>query len=115
MDKKKYTVMTEDNFHYTDEDYRLKVGEYDTLEEAVEVCKKIVESSVQYKEDSTPQEMYDSYCMFGEDPFIISDTGTGFNARDYARDYCERFYQQNQQQSEQKFSLIAYFKRLFSK
>ncbi|MFO7670393.1 MAG: hypothetical protein R6W31_12095 [Bacteroidales bacterium] len=33
----------DDNFHYMDESHRYKLGEYKTLENAVEVCKDIVD------------------------------------------------------------------------
>lgn len=80
--------MVDDNFHYMDKDERYKHGEYDTPEEALGVCKKIVESSIRYEEGATPEELYSNYCMFAEDPFIIGDVW--FSGRDYAKEYCEK-------------------------
>lgn len=88
MKAKKYIVMVDDNFHYMDEYERYKHGEYDTPEEAIRECVKIVEKSIRYQNGSTPEELYSNYCMFGEDPFIIG--GVGFSGWDYAKEYCEK-------------------------
>lgn len=85
--------MVDDNFHYMDKDERYKHGEYDTPEEAISVCKKIVESSIKYENGATADELYSTYCMFGDDPFIIGDVG--FSGCDYAKEYCEKLYQEN--------------------
>ncbi|HMO32944.1 MAG TPA: hypothetical protein PKE07_08100 [Lacibacter sp.] len=85
METKKYIVMIDDNYDYMDEDARYKYGEYDTPEEAILACKKIVERSIELKAGATANELYASYLMFGEDPFI--EGGAGFNAREYAREY----------------------------
>lgn len=90
MTTKQYIVMVDDNFHYMDEDERYQAGVYDTLEEAISRCKKIVEASIQNEVGATPDELFSTYCMFGEDPFIIGDIS--FNSRIYAREYCERIF-----------------------
>ena len=92
MGTKKYIVMVDDNFHHMDENERYKYGEYGTPEEAIEICKKIIEKSIVYKKGDTPKKLYSGYCMFGEDPFIIGDIG--FNARSYAKEYCKRLCQE---------------------
>lgn len=87
--RKKYVVMVDDNFHYMDKDERYKYGEYDTVEEAINECMNIIESSIVYVEGATADELFSTYCMFGEEPYIISDEEVHFNARDYAREYCK--------------------------
>jgi len=103
---KKYIVMVDDNYHYMNEDERYKHGEYDTPEEAISVCKKIVECSIEYENGATPGELYSNYCMFGEDPFIIGDVG--FSGRDYAKEYCEKLCQENNKSSLEKALEIAF-------
>jgi hypothetical protein len=40
----KYRVLVDDNYHYMDESERYELGEFDTLEEAVAACKKVVDA-----------------------------------------------------------------------
>ncbi len=46
MNKKRYTVMVDDNFHYMDEEHRYAIGEFSTFEKAVVACKKIVDEEL---------------------------------------------------------------------
>jgi hypothetical protein len=39
---KKYQVIVDDNYHYMDESERYTQGSYDSAEEALEACRKIV-------------------------------------------------------------------------
>jgi hypothetical protein len=39
----KFAVYVDDNFHYLVEDERYLLGEYETVDEATVVCKKMVE------------------------------------------------------------------------
>lgn len=87
---KKYIVLVDDNFHYGDETERYQYGEFDTVEEAIEACKLIVETSITYEEGNTEDDLFKQYCFFGEDPFIIGNSL--FSGRDYAREYCKRLY-----------------------
>ena len=43
MNKTRYTVMVDDNFHYMDEDHRHKYGEFSTYEKAVELSDGVAE------------------------------------------------------------------------
>ena len=88
---KKYEVYVDDNFHFMDESERYKLGEYKTCEEAVSICKKIVDEFLEkgYKEGMSFNELYEGYVGFGEDPFIISDDKTCFfSAWKYAKERC---------------------------
>jgi hypothetical protein len=70
-----------------DESHRYKFGEFNTLEKAIEACKKIVDEFLQenYKPGMTSDELITQYAFFGEDPFIIgADEKVPFSARDYA-------------------------------
>lgn len=68
----KHQVLVDDNFHYMDEDERTEVGSDDTIEEAVEAAKKIVLDCLrgQNKPGMTPEQFYDYYTTFGDDPFV---------------------------------------------
>ena len=88
---KRYVVYVDDNFHYMDESERYKQGEYETCEEAVSVCKKIVDDFLEtgYNKGMSFKELYEGYIGFGEDPFIISnDKKCFFSAWDYAKERC---------------------------
>jgi hypothetical protein len=91
---KSFTVMVDDNFHYMDESERYKLGEYDTLEEAIAACKKLVDEYLQdsLQQGVSPEKLYETYAMFGDDPFILgAEPGSvPFSARDYASERCRR-------------------------
>jgi len=88
---KKYEVYVDDNFHFTDESERYKLGDFDTCEEAVAACMKIVDEFVEgkYKKGMSFKKLYEGYTGFGEDPFIISDDKKcSFSAWEYAKKRC---------------------------
>jgi hypothetical protein len=72
------------------EEERYKSGDYTTLEEAVVKCQIIVDEFLvrEHKPGMSLNELYDQYCMFGEDPFIRGP-GSDFSAWDYARRRCD--------------------------
>ena len=91
MTEQKYTVYIDDNFHYMDESERLTLGEYPTYEKALSAATRVVERSLAdlFERGMKGEELMSSYCMFGEDPFIVPDDGDPrFSARDYAREQC---------------------------
>lgn len=93
---KRFTVWVDDNFHYMDESERYKQGEYDILDEAIAVCKKVVETSVEYKPGATADDLYGEYIMFGEEPFIVGEVEfDAFNARKYAKEYFQKLCEGN--------------------
>jgi hypothetical protein len=101
-----YKVFIDDNYHYMDESERITHGEFDTLEAAIEACKKIVNDCLAYSYEPgmTAAKLYESYSFFGEDPWIMaikdpsepatekpasSATGTVlFSAWTYAKQRC---------------------------
>ena len=81
-----YTVCVDDNFHYMDESERYKLGEFDDCAAAIAACKRIVDEFL-LPNFGECEELYVTYLMFGEDPFILTDDPTcKFSARDYARE-----------------------------
>jgi hypothetical protein len=87
----KFRVLVDDNFHYMDESERIAAGVFDTLEEAIIACEKIVDKSLRHlypQFPSTPERLYDDYQDFGDDPFIRSepfDPDFHFSAWNYAK------------------------------
>jgi hypothetical protein len=91
----RYKVMVDDNFHYMEEDERWEKGTYETVEEALAVCRAIVEKSV--KDQSRPgmssQQLFELYVAYGDDPFVVVldgvDDSAKFSAWTYAKELCE--------------------------
>jgi hypothetical protein len=90
-----YSVYVDDNFHFTDEEERYKLGDFATLDEAVAACKLLVDQflKVEVPLDETAAERYEQYTGFGPDPFIVTnDPGAGhptFSAWSYANERCQ--------------------------
>lgn len=90
MSKQKWIVMVDDNFHFTDESERYKSGEYETYDEAVAKCKSIVDEYLEsaLEPNMSANQLYTSYQMFGEDPFIEGEKGYAYSSWDYAKERC---------------------------
>ena len=91
-----YKVLVDDNFHYMDEGKRYTHGEFDTCEQAIAACKRIVDDFLLSSDlqDTTPESLYSQYTMFGDDPFIVSqDPACKFSAWDYAKRRCTELLQ----------------------
>ena len=90
--KEIYTVFIDDYFHepiYDDKD-RIKYGEFETYEEAVCACKKIVENFL--ASYNTEKDARLGWYHYGEDAFI-RPTPEGikyFSARDYFHECVEK-------------------------
>jgi len=86
--------MVDDNFHYMDEDERYELGVFPNADEAIAACKRIVDEYLEgaFKPGISEQELYESYTMFGEDPFVCPvadpDEAVHFSAWAYAKERC---------------------------
>ena len=83
-----YRVLIDDNFHYMDPEYRSSGLDFETLNDAVKHCQRIVDGFLadNYRNGMSAEELLKHYKLFGEDPFITGDEGnTTFSAWDYAR------------------------------
>lgn len=91
-----YTVFVDDNFHHADESERIKVGEFQTCEAAIAKCKQIVDEFFSdAKSSSSWEKLYEAYCTYGDDPFIVcGDNSCSFSARDYAKRRCQEICSQ---------------------
>lgn len=87
MNKEQYRVYVDDNFHFMDEDERHEVGTFESLEEAVSKCQNIVNRFfIEHDNtESKPEDLYNAYVSFGEDPFIIGPTHIRFVSWNYAK------------------------------
>ena len=93
-----YSVYVDDNYHFTDEDERYKLGDFATLDEAVAACKSMVDQFLKLEAPPdagvTAADRYAQYTGFGPDPFIVSDDPDvghpGFSAWDYANERCQQ-------------------------
>jgi len=92
----RYTIFVDDNFHYGEEEERYKLGEFSSCEEAITVCKRIVDEFMEkgYRKDISFKELWEGYMMYGEDPFIQSDDPEcNFSAWTYAKKRCVELIQ----------------------
>jgi hypothetical protein len=86
-----YKVMTDDNFHYQEEDQRSRSGAFATAEEALDACRRLVDESLLHEYEQggvTAEALYDRYIDFGDDPFVVAldgAPGVKFSAWTYAR------------------------------
>jgi hypothetical protein len=84
-----YTVMVDDNFHYMDAGERWQLGTFETEQEAVAACKKIIDEwlALNHKPGMLAAELYGQYTTFGDDPYVVVPEGAPpvhFSAHEYA-------------------------------
>ena len=98
----KYVVYIDDNFHYMEEGSRIKLGQFEICEEAVNACKGIVEEYFSKLESKHSfKELWEGYMLYGEDPFIVTDDANcKFSAWDYAKQRCKEFSSENEEMIE---------------
>jgi hypothetical protein len=90
-----YKVLIDDNFHYMDESERVEHGVFDTADEAVAACKRIVDECLEpmLQRGITAAALYEQYEGFGDDPFVMpvdpADARVAFSAWAYAKERCE--------------------------
>jgi hypothetical protein len=92
----RYRVMVDDNFHYQESDERTEHGTYVTVEEALAVCRGIVDRSLEeeFRIGISAEDLYSRYMSFGDDPFIEvldgADSSATFTAWSYAMERCHK-------------------------
>ena len=94
MNRARYTVLVDDNFHYQKEDERYELGRFETAAEAVAACQRRVDENLRWlhaqQPGSSPAELYDHYRSFGEDPFVVAEgERVDFSAWNYAKERSE--------------------------
>ena len=88
-----YRVFVGDNFHYRESDPEERGRVFQTSGEALAYCRVMVDDYLgsTYQPGMQANALMDSYCMFGEDPFIKSEGSAEveFSAWDYALRQCQ--------------------------
>jgi hypothetical protein len=87
-----YTILVDDNGHHQDETERYEYGIFDSYDEAVLACQRLVDAYLarQFLRGMSAADLYRLYTTFGEGPFIRPEhEGYRFSAREYARLRCE--------------------------
>ena len=71
-EKKAFSVMVDDMFHYMDSNARLYAGSYDTAEEAADMCLSILLECLNslYKPGMSEAELSTQWWALGDDPWI---------------------------------------------
>ncbi len=95
MTKNQYRGLIDDNFHFMDEDEREEYGSYESFDEALLVCRSIVDQWLEnnYQPEMTAAELYNRYKDFGDDPFIVGfDIPSRFSAWEYAEQRCREIF-----------------------
>jgi hypothetical protein len=114
----RYKVLVDDNFHYMNEDERYTHGVFETADEAVAACKKIVDEFLigEFKPGMTPAALYDMYKSFGDDPFVRpvdpADAPVGFHAWNYAKERCEAIGSSNPPASQSSVGMVSLAERV---
>jgi hypothetical protein len=86
-----YKVMSDDNFHYMEDDERSEWGTFSTAEQALDACRRLVDRSLRHQYEQggvTAEALYDRYTDFGDDPFVVALDGAPhvkFSAWSYAK------------------------------
>lgn len=88
-----YIVLIDDNFHYQDEAERTSHRVFETAEEAVSACKKIVDEWLAdaLKPGMNSEALWEAYMHFGDDPWVQAAypndvSAVNFDAWSYARE-----------------------------
>lgn len=105
--KNRYEVFIDDNYHALDESERVFHAAYNSCEEAVAGCKKIVDDFLQeeFKKGMTAEGLYDQYKFGGPDPFIVEKGGSStsdviFSAWNYAKQRCKEITGQSERKED---------------
>ena len=86
-----YRVIVSASFHYMYKDERHTYGKFETLEDAIDAAKEIVDDDLlrYYEPGITPDDLYGRYRMFSDDPWVSDETEAVFLTRDYVEARCE--------------------------
>lgn len=87
----KFRLLVTSNSQYTGELEMRSAGDYDCLDKAIATAKRIIDRSLVQiaSEGRRGQDLFEYYCLFGDDPRIISETDVGFSSLEYAHKRCE--------------------------
>jgi hypothetical protein len=86
-------VMVDENFHYMDPESRWELGTFDTADEALAACRRMVDEDLRehHNPGMSVADLFAAYRALGDDPFIVPVDGAAmieFSAWDYAEERC---------------------------
>jgi hypothetical protein len=87
----RYRVMVDENSHYQDPESRWTLGTFDTAEQALAACRKMVDDDLMilHKPGMAADALLTGYRALGDDPFIVPldcAAAVEFSAWDYAEE-----------------------------
>ena len=88
----RFRVLVDDNFHYMCEEERYEHDVFDSVEDAIAACRRIVDGDLEgyLKHGVTADKLCEMWFLFGSDPFIVPLEGPDgqerFSADDYVRE-----------------------------
>ena len=79
-----------------DESAEYNSGMFTNYEDAVSKCKKIIDDFLEsaYQPGETAEQLYGTYVMYGETPYINGKELRSFSANDYCRKRCKALTQE---------------------
>jgi hypothetical protein len=88
-----YRVMVDENFHYQDPESRWTLGTFDSAEEAITACRRMVDEDLRehHKPGMSAADLFIVYQALRDDPFIVPVDGATtveFSAWTYAEERC---------------------------
>jgi hypothetical protein len=85
-----FQVIYIDNYSAPGEGASYVGGSFNSYEEAVEHCKRVVDSFLEeeHKPGMSAEQLSERYAMFGEGAIVSSGTGEQFSGWDYATHRC---------------------------
>jgi hypothetical protein len=97
----KFYLRVYDNFNYMEESEAYNHGQFETYADALVKAKAIVEEFFveNWKRGMTAENLFEQYCMYGEDPIILPDEHgelPRFSARIYAQEIHETIFKKLQ-------------------
>lgn len=92
MDKTKYKVHTQEEFHLYEPEYNILYGEYETYEKAVAVCKRIIDDFIS-DYGTNINELALAHMHWYECTYVSPEPeGEHFSHSDYYNEACEKHF-----------------------
>ncbi len=93
-----FTVYIDDVFNLYDTDCRRKHGEYQTYEEAVGACKKLIDDFIEDHAKNGEDELHRCHYFWGKDPWVSPEPpGKHFSSSQYFQDEATRIFGKGKQ------------------
>jgi hypothetical protein len=89
----RWRVLVDENYHYKDPESRWELGVFDTAEEALSECRRMVDDDLRefHRPGMSADALLTAYQALGDDPFVVPIDGAAavdFSAWAYAEQRC---------------------------